>query len=519
MRWNEVIRMLVTYGSIAFVTALAVFLFFLVTRRRGKSRRQHAQRQNQRSAVQMAALALLVGYGLALLAVTMLSRIDASFHSLSLQPFASYRAAWNTMSLRQWQMIGLNIFMFVPLGFLLPVAVPTFRTPWKTMAAGLTATLAIELLQAFTGRGIFEFDDILNNVWGCFIGYCLITAVNNLIEVVKYSDVFSDYGKKERRRRVAAALLLSASPLLLYGAVRFVYDRQEFGNLGMAGQPTIRETIRLDESLQSDSADGSFPGEAYVYSTSTFTAEEAQEQAKKVARNSGFQQEIVRSDVYNDNALFFFQNDAGETLSVWMYYTGGLYSASFHDVRYDETAYGDKSAYSQTAAKKRLKEATGVTVPDGADLVPSDQRGRYLWEVDQTQNGTRGGKFGSLGLSINAEGQVCSFNNSIYDLTTKKKVELLSMEQLLQRLRRGNYTVESFQSVSEDEITAEADAQDAPADAVSADDASALTRCELTITSAKLTYRVDTKGFLRPMARLTAVSDYGSQWRLLVSAQ
>ena len=35
-------------------------------------------------------------------------------------PFSSYKEAWNNFSIIEWRNIILNIFMFIPLGFLLP---------------------------------------------------------------------------------------------------------------------------------------------------------------------------------------------------------------------------------------------------------------------------------------------------------------------------------------------------------------------------------------------------------------
>lgn len=86
-------------------------------------------------------------------------------------PFSSYKEAWNTFSIVEWRNIILNIFMFVPLGFLLPFFGEFFQKAWVTYLSGFIFTLIIESVQFLTQRGIFEVDDLINNTAGGMIGY------------------------------------------------------------------------------------------------------------------------------------------------------------------------------------------------------------------------------------------------------------------------------------------------------------------------------------------------------------
>lgn len=70
----------------------------------------------------------------------------------------------------------LNIVFFMPLGFLWPLLWP--KTGWKSvLAGGLGLSCLVELLQAFTRRGVFETDDVLNNALGALAGYALYRLV------------------------------------------------------------------------------------------------------------------------------------------------------------------------------------------------------------------------------------------------------------------------------------------------------------------------------------------------------
>ncbi len=67
----------------------------------------------------------------------------------------------------------LNILLFVPMGFLLPTMAKKLRKLFLIVFLGLMSSLAIETVQFFTGLGIFDIDDLLNNTIGAFIGYIL----------------------------------------------------------------------------------------------------------------------------------------------------------------------------------------------------------------------------------------------------------------------------------------------------------------------------------------------------------
>ncbi len=63
----------------------------------------------------------------------------------------------------------MNVFVFVPFGFMLPWAAK-FKL-WQTVLIGLSFTVSIETLQYFLGVGLCEFDDVFNNTLGTVLGY------------------------------------------------------------------------------------------------------------------------------------------------------------------------------------------------------------------------------------------------------------------------------------------------------------------------------------------------------------
>ena len=65
----------------------------------------------------------------------------------------------------------LNIIMFMPFGFLLPLIWKNFRNAKKVVLMGFLMSLAIEICQLFNIRTT-DIDDLLMNTLGTLVGYC-----------------------------------------------------------------------------------------------------------------------------------------------------------------------------------------------------------------------------------------------------------------------------------------------------------------------------------------------------------
>lgn len=70
----------------------------------------------------------------------------------------------------------LNVLLFVPFGFFLPMLWKEFRSIKRVALAGIVATFFIEISQLFTGRAT-DIDDIITNSIGTLIGYFIVRFV------------------------------------------------------------------------------------------------------------------------------------------------------------------------------------------------------------------------------------------------------------------------------------------------------------------------------------------------------
>ena len=91
------------------------------------------------------------------------------FHALKL-----FLKADNVALLRRLRYLegaGLNILLFVPFGYLLPLLWRRADRWWKVVLCGFVLSLLIELIQLVTHLGMFDLDDLMNNSLGAFLGW------------------------------------------------------------------------------------------------------------------------------------------------------------------------------------------------------------------------------------------------------------------------------------------------------------------------------------------------------------
>ena len=80
--------------------------------------------------------------------------------------------------LRSLEGAGLNILLFVPFGYLLPLLWKRADRWWKVVLCGFVLSLLIELTQLVSHLGMFDLDDLMNNSLGAFLGWlCFCTAL------------------------------------------------------------------------------------------------------------------------------------------------------------------------------------------------------------------------------------------------------------------------------------------------------------------------------------------------------
>ena len=110
----------------------------------------------------------------------------------------------------------LNVIMFMPLGFLLPLIWRRYRKMGRAVLTGFCMSLSIELLQLFCLR-VTDVDDLTMNTLGTAVGFCCW---------IVFCCLFPEAGRK-------AIKVSRAEPLIyLFGGmlgIVFLYNWRIFG--------------------------------------------------------------------------------------------------------------------------------------------------------------------------------------------------------------------------------------------------------------------------------------------------
>ena len=102
-------------------------------------------------------------------ASTVFTRNTQTDYHYNLDLFLSWRAVFSG-SREMLKEDILNIVLLLPLGGLLPFVFDKKIRWWQGVLCGIVVSLGIEILQLVLKRGLFEFDDIMNNSIGCMLG-------------------------------------------------------------------------------------------------------------------------------------------------------------------------------------------------------------------------------------------------------------------------------------------------------------------------------------------------------------
>lgn len=164
-----------------------------------------------------------------MLSATLLDRVSGWSDTRMMPLFYSYREAWYSFSGAEWRNIVLNILLFVPFGFLLPLGIRFFRRFWATYLTGLAVTVLIESTQLILARGVAEADDILNNFLGTMIGYGIYVLFREITAAVYKIPVYTEEETRKTADNFFASLgqTLDESRTDLYDETAVYYSTEQ----------------------------------------------------------------------------------------------------------------------------------------------------------------------------------------------------------------------------------------------------------------------------------------------------
>jgi glycopeptide antibiotics resistance protein len=118
-----------------------------------------------------------------------------------------------------WLQYAMNVVLFIPFGFLLPMLWADFAKKRQTVVCGFLFSMAVEFVQLFTGR-VTDINDLLMNTIGTILGFYLFALVKRIFPKVS-AFTAGDHRKREPYACIAfawfAVVFIShfTSPLLI----------------------------------------------------------------------------------------------------------------------------------------------------------------------------------------------------------------------------------------------------------------------------------------------------------------
>lgn len=396
-------------------------------------------------------------YVVTVCALTFLNRGATFEGNMNLSLFSSYREAWYNFSLRGWQYIYFNILMFVPFGFLLPLLNKRFAKIGWTLLGAVLFTAFIESVQFITGVGIFELDDLFNNVLGAVIGFGLVKAL-----MVKSWSM--------RLMNLLPTLLVVGLSVGLFS----YYEQKEFGNLSIvpANKVNMKDVLVTaniplnDEQLV-----------ANVYQAPRLSKNEAKQFAYEFFEKLQIDTSEIEIIGYQNEANYRYNGEP--SYFIWLHFLDGTYELT------DFSSFDYALADTDEATLKTKLAQFDITIPVQAQFERLD-KGRYQWRIDQLQTGDQLID-GILRAEYYEDHTVKRIDHQIVTYEKVKEKKLKSVKQAYEELLDGKF--ESFNRSIR----------------------------EIVIEQVKLGYVLDSKGFYQPVHVFFAKID-GENGEILIPA-
>lgn len=167
--------------KIVFAVALIFYGIFLICEKKGYTRKS-----NQRIITKV--YGVLWSLTSAFIVVMTLFRIPTrDYMKFVIIPLQSWSIVIESGNMELLLQIIMNIVMYIPLGILLPCCFKVYEKISYIILTALISSGIIEVLQLFLKIGLFEVDDIINNVFGTVIGIGIYRVMKYLLKFCRKS--------------------------------------------------------------------------------------------------------------------------------------------------------------------------------------------------------------------------------------------------------------------------------------------------------------------------------------------
>ena len=408
---------------------------------------------------------VFIGY-LAIVFYATILRSSFGGREWNLHLFRAWREAWNSFSAKTWANVLLNVAMFVPLGFLLPLLFKPFRKWYITIPAGFAVSLAIELVQLVVARGICDVDDLFANTQGAAIGFFFVMFLLSF---------FDDKHTKLRKILWNAGVFLA-----LVGSICMifvVYGCSTYGNLPVAA---AYRNDTGDVVWEISFSVPEVPNELPVYRTQSRTIADCDRFAEEFRKIIGTEYNTV--SYYEEAAYSMDQNgDENGVHFLHVFYLNPGYEYSFtpkSEKSWEEPDWKDGDRESLEAALFKYP----VLIPEYASFCVEGD-GWYSFTVNRYVDGANMVD-GTLRCRFASDGTIRELKNELLCYNYYDVVEVISPEEACESLQNGFFNDGGYFEYIDPK--------------------------SIEILSCELGYEIDTKGFYQPVYCFRLKSEDGA---------
>jgi len=407
VRIRDIIGLLKEYIILGLIVGTIFFVgYFIIYKKIMKGKKTIDKRK-------MFLYAVSICYATIVFGAVFLSR-GGMYGMANLHLFSSYKEGYHEMNISLLRNNALNIMLFVPLGFLLPLYSDKLKKIYKVVAIGFLVTLVIETVQYATKMGIFEIDDIFNNTFGTLIGYCIFMIFYNFIN-------------KKNRKYIIIYMIPAVVAVAVFFGMYIKYQNQELGNLSFEYNYKVNmknANIECEIDLPENRANKT------IYYTKILSKDKTKEIAEVLFEKLGTEVNEDDIDLYDNTAIYYSKD---RRYNTWIKYRGGTYSFT------DFSQFDKTNKEKEDATREEVLEALnklGVELPEIAEFEKCEKSYKFLVNMYIQENSLIDG---NIICSYYEDNTIKKMENNLLKYDKVKEKEIISPKEAYNQILEGKF--------------------------------------------------------------------------------
>lgn len=379
-------------------------------------------------------------YAIIVFGAVFLSRGGSYYGIANFHLFNSYREAYHKMEIALFRNIILNILLFMPLGFLIPIYSKKLRKIYKIVLIGFLVTFLIETIQYITQIGIFEIDDIFDNTIGVLIGYCIYMILNNL-------------KTRQNRKYILGYIIPIIAVISIFIGIYVKYQNQELGNLSFEYNYKINmKNINIESKAQFSNEHSN----KEIYYVKTLTEKDTRKLAENMFKKLGETIDERYTNIYENTAIYHSDNYA-----LGITYKGGTYTYTDYSKMTLENEETNIKTGVVTKIESNIKtgatreeveialQKLGIEIPQSAKF--EEKEDNYIFSVDMEleENYLIDG---NITCSYTKDGTIKNMKNNLVRYEKVKDKEIISEEEAYKQIKEGKFQYFTGEKIANIEI-------------------------------------------------------------------